>query len=325
MKNTLLFFLFFLFLQAALFSDPLEDILQNALEEMETPDKSPMFIGLGVFHYSDKSIAGNFSSYLENKLGLVLNRTGRFELVDREKLDVILEETRFGLSGLVDENTRVEPGRLKGLQGILSGRYYDSGESVRLYLELLDLETGTIISSKEVILPKNEIPGNIHILPDNYNDALFILDELADLKNTGPGLLTVKAWTKRGNGGTYHNGENLVINFYSNNDCYIKIYHIDVRGKISLIFPNHIYSDNFITANRIYKIPDSRYNFNFELSPPFGTEFIKVISSIKQFQYIEESFEELENISEEIVSKGLRITEKEEQTTELLISYTITE
>jgi len=323
-KSILIIILFF-FSFFNIHSESLDTLLTTTIEEMHQTDGQPLHVGLGVFHFEEKSIGGNFSYFLENKFSIALNRSPYFELVDRDNLDSILEETRFGLTGLVEEKSRIEPGKLKGLQAILSGRYYDNDNSVRLFVDLLSLQSGTILSTKEIVIPKSMIPGQIRILPDNYHDAISLLDELATADRQDKGFLAVKAWTKRGNGGTYHNGENLVINFYSNNDCYIKIYHIDVDGKINLIFPNHIYSDNFITANRIYKIPDSRYNFNFELSPPYGTEFVKVIASVNQFQFIENSFEDLDIISEQIVSKGLQVTPKENQSSELVISYTIIE
>ncbi len=319
------FFILLLISLSDINSDPLDNLLFSTLDEMIIDNTNTIAVGLGVFHFSDKSIAGNFSYYLENKLSIALKENNKFELVDRDKLDEILEEIRFGLSGLADETTTIEPGRLKGLQAIISCRYYNESNNVRVFMELLNLETGTVTSVKEILIPKNLIPEGIHFIPENYSDALFVLDEISELNNSDNDLLQVKAWTKRGNGGTYQNGENLVVNFYSNKDCYLKIYHIDVEGKISLIFPNHVYSDNFIQAQRIYKIPDRRYNFTFSLGSPFGTEFIKVIASVNQFEYIENSFEELGSINDEFVSKGLTINVKEEEAAQILISYTIIE
>lgn len=325
-KGRLPGFIFAVFVSVTtLFSESFDASMDRILSDMTPAGRDVTYVGMGVFHYADKALSGRFSSYLESKLSAAVLRNSSYGLVDRDKLDLILDETRFGLSGLIEESSRLEPGKLKGLQAIISGRYYDESDSVRIFLELLDLESGTVSSTGEIRIARREIPRDINVIPDNYGDALTLLEELAEVDSASEGLLSVKAWTRRGNGGTYHNGENLVINFYSSKDCYIKIYHIDVEGTISLIFPNHIYSDNFISANRIYRIPDARYNFNFELSPPFGTEFVKVIASVNQFEFVEESFEKLDMISETIQSRGLRVTEKEDQVSELTISYTIIE
>ena len=113
--------------------------------------------------------------------------------------------------------------------------------------------------------------------------------------------------------------------FFSNRDCYVKVYHIDALNKMQLIFPNPYFSDNFVTAEKIYKIPDSRYPFAFVLGEPYGTEFIKVMASTVQFTDIEESFENLGTPSRGSASRGLSIKRTDSQVTEAIINYTIIE
>ena len=113
------------------------------------------------------------------------------------------------------------------------------------------------------------------------------------------------------------------FHFYANRDCFIKIYHIDVNQEMSLIFPNQVYSNNRIDAKRVYKIPDRTYPFTFELSAPYGVEFIKVIASVLQFKDIEASFEELGTVQKGFVTRGLNVKVKKEQIAEVLINYTI--
>ena len=74
-----------------------------------------------VFIYADKGVSSTFSYFLQEKFAAAILRNDKFELADREMLDEILEEIKFGLSGFVDESTAIEPGQLKGLQGIESG------------------------------------------------------------------------------------------------------------------------------------------------------------------------------------------------------------
>jgi len=130
-------------------------------------------------------------------------------------------------------------------------------------------------------------------------------------------------WTKKGNGGIYADGEELIINFYSNKDCFIKIYHIDINKKMSLIFPNQYHKTNFIKKGEIYKIPDATYPFSFVLGKPYGTEFIKVIASTVQFKEIEEPFKDMGTGTEGFVERGLSVERKKDMITESMISYTI--
>ena len=179
------------------------------------------------------------------------------------------------------------------------------------------------------------VSGNVlHISPRgarygfrdfNYQDAMEVVSELSDLmRSTGEGLET-RVWTARGNGATYRDGENLVIRFFANRPCFIKVYHIDVNRKTSLIFPNDYYSDNRIEAGKIYSIPDDHYPFRFELGAPYGTEFIKVIASTRQFEDIEEAFSDLGEADGRVMTRGLAVKQRDELRSEEMISYTIVE
>jgi hypothetical protein len=238
-------------------------------------------------------------------------------------LEEILEAIELSLSDLSDPKQSLKMGKLKAIQGLISGRFFDTDETVQIFLELLNLETGMVLSSTEVRIPKNEIPTSVSIKPQKYNDSLYVLDELAEVENADNQDFIVKLWTKRGDGGIYVDGEKLIINFYTNRNCYIKVYHIDVQKNIQLIFPNQFYSDNFIKKKKLYKIPGEHYSFSFILGEPYGTEFVKVIASTVQFTDIEKSFENLGTTSLSLVKRGLKVIQEKEQITELMISYTI--
>lgn len=305
--------------------EDIEEILRRGIRDIEKNIRERIVVSFGNFTYSDKEIGSSFSKYIENQLNLVLTDNEKFEVFAREKLEEILEAIELSLSDLSDPKNAVQVGKLKGFQGIFSGRYFDTAESVTVYLDLISVETGTYIGRTKVSVPKSIIPASISLFPNNYSNALFVLDELSEVENANNQEFIVKAWTLRGNGGTYIDGEELVINFYTNRDCYIKLYHIDVNKKMQLIFPNEFCYYNFIKKKNIYKIPDSRYSFSFILGAPYGTEFIKVVASTVQFKDIENSFEILGTTSKEIVTRGLNVRQKKEQITEALISYTILE
>jgi curli biogenesis system outer membrane secretion channel CsgG len=54
-------------------------------------------------------------------LTTTLFKTGRFDLVERDRLDEILKEQRFGRSGLVDESTAARIGKLSGAAAVVFG------------------------------------------------------------------------------------------------------------------------------------------------------------------------------------------------------------
>lgn len=53
---------------------------------------------------------------------LALLRTGKFTLVDRSSVDQLLEEQEFSYSGVADQSTAVELGRLLGAEAVMTIR-----------------------------------------------------------------------------------------------------------------------------------------------------------------------------------------------------------
>ncbi len=74
--------------------------------------------------------------------------TGRFEVIDRMNRDKILKEQGFQLTEVVDERTRVEVGRILGVQKIITGDLSLIDDTYFLSIQLLDVETGKIEASE---------------------------------------------------------------------------------------------------------------------------------------------------------------------------------
>jgi hypothetical protein len=307
---------------AALSADPIDTILAQAVRDLVVTEGSQV-VSLGNFTFADKNMGSSFSRYFEEKLAVVLARHPRFELFAREDLEEILEAIELSLNDLFDPATVVDAGSLRGIQALLGGRYFDDGEVVRVYLTLTDVQSGLVAANTQVVIPKVELPDSVSVLPENYDDALYVIEELSRIQESDPADFQVKLWTVRGDGATYRDGEELVIHLFSNRDCYVKIYQIDVEKQMQLIFPNRFFPDNFVRKGRVYKIPDTRYPFRFVLGQPFGTEFVKLVASTLQFQDIEEDFQALGSPTKDVITRGLSIQQREEQIVEAMISYTI--
>jgi hypothetical protein len=301
-----------------------EELDSSAWEDPETGGGQKV-VALGSLTYSDTGIGSEFSAYLGQKLRAALRDSPRFQVSDSDNIDEVMEQMKIALSGLADETGGPEIGKLKSATALLEGRYYEEGSDIVLNLELTEVETGLSIAGEELRLARRDIPGDIALLPANYQDAMEVVGELSDLMKSSNEGLETRVWTARGNGATYRDGENLVIRFFANRPCFIKVYHIDVNKKMSLIFPNDYYSDNRIEADKIYSIPDDHYPFRFELGEPYGTEFIKVIASTRQFEDIEEAFSDLGRAEGRVMTRGLAVKQKDELRTEEMISYTIVE
>jgi hypothetical protein len=315
------FSLLLLFHGTAWAADRIDAALQSAVDGFGASGGTPV-VSLGNFTYADKKIGSAFSRYLSEKLGTILTRSLRFRYFNREKLDEILKAAELSMGDLFDASTAV-PVNLKGIEAVLSGTFFDAGTVVKVFLELQDVGSGASRARTEVDLPKTDIPAGVPVLPENLAGALSVLDELGSIQSSDAKDFKVKIWTDRGDGGTYRDGEQLVVNFFAGRDCYIRIFHVDVNGKMSLIFPNPYFADNKVTAKRIYKIPDSSYPFTFDLGAPFGTEFIKVVASTVPFTDRLDAFEDLGKAAKTVATRGLNITARDRQVTEGILSYTI--
>ncbi|KAA3618100.1 MAG: hypothetical protein DWQ05_08640 [Calditrichaeota bacterium] len=77
-------------------------------------------------------IDGRGSRQLTDELTLALFKSKRFEVLDRQHLDAILKEHSLSLSGLVDESTAVEVGKLIGTAALIFGNIteYDYSEEL---------------------------------------------------------------------------------------------------------------------------------------------------------------------------------------------------
>jgi hypothetical protein len=303
----------------------IEASLVSALNELRPPGQKPLVISFDTFTYADKMIGSDFSRYLESQLAAAFQKTPQFKLFARHELEKILEAQELNISDLTSDKDIPKIGVLENVQGLLSGRFYDAEKNIQVFLDLTDIETGTYYGNTILYLSKKDIPKSISLLPDNYNNALNVLEQLKNINESGDTQLKIMAWCKRGDGGTYVKGEDLVVHFYSNMDCYIKIYHINVDGDLKLIFPNQFHINNEIKKETVYSIPDESYGFSFELTEPFGTEFIKVMASTEQFKDIEESFTSLGSSSSNMLSRGLTLKQKKGKLSEIIFSYTILE
>lgn len=319
MKQKYLYFIF-LFIIFPVLADTIDYKISTALQSMENRVSENLVIGICNIVYSDREFGSEFSGLFKQKLKVAVQASEKFKLSETDNLDLILEQWDFQHSGFVDENQAVRIGELDAVKALITGKYYDNGNSVNVYLDLVDVESGAVLSSEQVVISKSDI--SVSIYPDNYSDALNILNKISLISDSSVDNSLVNAWIEKGNGAVYKNGDNLVINFFSEYGCYIKIYHIDVNGDMQLIFPNEYYKNNFINANTVYSIPDKNYPFKFNLGKPFGTEFIKVLASNIQFDDIEEPFSTLGTATRGLLERGLTV-EQNEELSEILLNYTI--
>jgi len=85
----------------------------------------------------------------------------------------------------------------------------------------------------------------------------------------------------------YHVGDKINLFFRSEKDCYLNLWNFGTSGKLTVLFPNALFEDNFIKANKTYSIPGEDYPFDYILSGPAGNEKVKAIAATDKFNLID--------------------------------------
>jgi hypothetical protein len=86
------------------------------------------------------------STFVTDEVEFQLVASKRFDMVDRQRIDTILDEQNFQISGEVDDNSAVSIGNVLGANVIITGSLTGTGRTRRLTLKVLDVKTAKIIT-----------------------------------------------------------------------------------------------------------------------------------------------------------------------------------
>lgn len=93
-------------------------------------------------------------------------------LVERQRLNEVLSEIEFGISGTVQPDTAATIGRLIGAKALVSGRVFSSGEDLVVVARMIGTETGRVYA-ESVTLAANEPPSRFaEILAERLSSPL---------------------------------------------------------------------------------------------------------------------------------------------------------
>ncbi len=98
------------------------------------------------------------SRILAEQMVTGLAASGRLRVIDRDRLDLLLDEHQLQYGGLFDESTLPAVGKLLGADSFIIGRYFDGPDGIRLYLRSVAADTGLITSSEFVLLRDDPVP-----------------------------------------------------------------------------------------------------------------------------------------------------------------------
>lgn len=87
--------------------------------------------------------------FLAEEFSTALAGTGKgFTVVDRIHLKTLLKEHKLSSTGLIDQNTVRQLGKIAGVDVLVTGSLTPLGDSVRINVKVLDIETAAVIDAQ---------------------------------------------------------------------------------------------------------------------------------------------------------------------------------
>lgn len=183
----------------------------------------------------------------------------------------------------------------------------DSLEPFNERLEVNEVELKEIKENSEKII-KILTDNGFQITDEMYQKwTLNFLDEKLSGIKQAKSTFRTELWTAKSTEGIkgardikiiprkYRIGDRIVVYFRSDRDCYLTLFNIGTSGKLTILFPNYLFQNNFTRADRMFAIPGDEYPFEYELSGPPGAEKIKAIATasklnLMDFEFSKEEF-----------------------------------
>jgi len=140
----------FIFFQSASAESDLKPVaikkLQSAVVKALPSDSDMIRLAVLDFEGDDGTI--------KNAITTAITEKTSFKVIERADLDKILTEQGLQLKDVMDEKTRIEHGKLKGVQGLLMGKVITMKEgfmsyTIKAHVKLDDVEKGEIVLSKD--------------------------------------------------------------------------------------------------------------------------------------------------------------------------------
>jgi hypothetical protein len=288
MKKLFLISYFLFHAAAALLAEDIDGIVKTAVDGLASRLLYPLELSIGDINLAGTESPSAFSRYLSNRIMAHAPNNRMFKVVSPSR----------GVD-------RISPSGPK--KSVIGGTFLREGDIVRVTLQLISKPDDTVLESRDFTISVAELERlGIAILPENVISPEEIIKREEIINPPAPPsaaqTFNLAAWPNSDTR-TYIDGDRLKISIVSDQDCYFKVYHIDLNRNMQLIHPNAKNTDNRLVANVTRTIPDSD-TISYILQAPFGQDTIKVVASQRQFENIAAEFNKTWTAAEETVRRA---------------------
>lgn len=102
---------------------------------------------IAVLDLDAEGISASESRIISARLRTDLFNTGKYTVLERDKMQNILDEQGFQLSGCTTNECVIEAGKLIGVEKIVAGNIGKIGKLITITIRLVDIETGKVLQT----------------------------------------------------------------------------------------------------------------------------------------------------------------------------------
>jgi TolB-like protein len=129
---------------------------------------------VAVLEFEDSGMSTIEARNITERFSYELAQTRKFKIIERQQLDLIIEEQKTQLSGCVADECAVELGKLAGARYVIAGTVTKTFDLYGIAVRLIDVETGQIVTH---ILESDESDDQIFVSQRVRNAALRMAAE----------------------------------------------------------------------------------------------------------------------------------------------------
>lgn len=134
------------------------------------PHKSDIIIAILPFNNNspDKNLDSTGITLSDLISAQMASKKG-FKLVERQRIEDILKEIKLGQTGMIDQNTAIQVGKILGANVMGFGSFSALGKKVVLTIRLVKVETGEIVGGAT---ERGDDIANLDVLAENASKKL---------------------------------------------------------------------------------------------------------------------------------------------------------
>ena len=107
-------------------------------------------LSLTVLPFEQKDAISNTGLSFQNNLMDALVNQNRFRMIERDKLDLILNEQKLSRTALIDKGTALRLGKLVAAASIITGSIVETRTGIEIVGRLIDTETSEVLDTEDV-------------------------------------------------------------------------------------------------------------------------------------------------------------------------------